>query len=355
MRFNKSLSVCCLLLMVCGAVVTVPAASQYSQQPQGQSQQPQGDEKTKGGPGQISDGEREALKKIEAAPTIDAKLKAAGDFLKKYPKSRVRGEVANRVVAKIGETQDHAQKITLCESFLTVFKEPADADIINPILVDAYLKSDKVNDAFRVAGPWLERNQTDVSALTEMALVGTEQAKRNNLTFVDQSLQYGAKAIELIEADKRGNLSEAQFADYKTKWLPYIYQAMGILSLVKKNYSEAKVKLNKASELNGNDPFTWVLLGQTINFGYMEMVERYKAMSPGPAHDQLLKEIYAVIDQIIDYYAHAVALSSTEIQYKNLHDQVMEDLTLYYKSRHNNSTAGLQQLIDKYKKPSTAP
>jgi hypothetical protein len=340
--------------MLLSTSVGALAASQYSQ-PSSQYPQSQGNDKAKSGAPQISDGEREALGKVESAPTIDAKLKAAGDFLKKYPKSRVRAEVANKVAAKIGETPDATQKVALCESFLTVFKEPADADIINPILVDTYLKSEKFDDAFRVAAPWLERNQTDVAALTEMALIGTDQAKRGNPKFVDQSQQYGAKAIELIESDKKGNLTDTQWNDYKTKWLPYIYQSMGILALVKKNNAEAKLKLQKASALNGNDPFTWVLLGQIANVGYEEMAGRFKAMGEGPARDQLLKEIHGVIDEIMDHYAHAVALSATDLQYKALHDQVMEDLTAYYKYRHENSTAGLQQLIEKYKKPATAP
>ena len=33
----------------------------------------------------------------------------------------------------------------------------------------------------------------------------------------------------------------------------------------------------------------------------------------------------------------------------------MQPLTAYYKYRHNGSTDGMQQLIDKYKKPAGAP
>jgi len=34
-----------------------------------------------------------------------------------------------------------------------------------------------------------------------------------------------------------------------------------------------------------------------------------------------------------------------------MYEQVMESVTPYYKYRHNRSTAGLQELIDKYKTP----
>jgi hypothetical protein len=45
-----------------------------------------------------------------------------------------------------------------------------------------------------------------------------------------------------------------------------------------------------------------------------------------------------------------VALSDGVPAYLGLHDALMPDLEKYYKYRHKDSTEGLQQLIDKYKK-----
>ena len=343
MTFSTFSLLRCVLLLLFALSVAVPGWCQY---------QPQSGDKQKSSAPQISEGEREALGKIESAPDFAAKMKAAGDFVKKYPKSKVRGEVANRVAAKIAETPDAAQKITMCETYLTVFKEPAEADIINPILLEAYLKSEKFDEAFRLAASWLERNQNDVATLTEMALVGTDQAKRGNNKFIDPSQQYASKAVQLIESDQRGSLSEAQWGEYKTKWLSYLYQSMGILALVKNNGAEAKEKLLKASSLNSTDPFTWYLLAQITNTEYETSAKRFKEMPAGPARDDLLKQIHTMMDEVIDKYARTVALSSVDLQYKKLHDEVMQDLVTYYKYRHDGSTAGLQQLVDKYKKPS---
>ncbi|HEU4389842.1 MAG TPA: hypothetical protein VFV34_18705, partial [Blastocatellia bacterium] len=66
MRRNRLMSVRCLLLLLCAAVVGSTAAGQYPQQQQNQQpqypQSPQGPqsqgERPKGGPGQMSDGER---------------------------------------------------------------------------------------------------------------------------------------------------------------------------------------------------------------------------------------------------------------------------------------------------------
>ena len=62
----------------------------------------------------------------------------------------------------------------------------------------------------------------------------------------------------------------------------------------------------------------------------------------------------ALIDKVIDQYAHAVALSEGKPEYQRLHEQALSDLTVYYKFRHNQTTDGLQQLNDKYK-PAAKP
>ena len=44
-------------------------------------------------------------------------------------------------------------------------------------------------------------------------------------------------------------------------------------------------------------------------------------------------------------------LAAGNAHYQKLHDELLVDLKNYYSYRHNSSTEGLQQLIDKYKKP----
>jgi len=57
------------------------------------------------------------------------------------------------------------------------------------------------------------------------------------------------------------------------------------------------------------------------------------------------------IDRVIDVYAHFIALSEGVAQLAAIRQQEMQDLENYYKYRHNKSTDGMQQLIDKYKTP----
>ena len=171
-----------------------PQNSGYSQTPMPQDKQ---DKKDKGS--QPSDGERQAATKVTSAADFNATLQAAGEFVKKYPKSSLRPEITRRLVAKAASNPDTAQQVTMLESALGVMKDSADAEIINPAILDAYLKAQKYDEAFRVTAAIVEKNPNDLVTLTLMAIVGIEQARNQNPKFVAQSLQYGPKAIELIE------------------------------------------------------------------------------------------------------------------------------------------------------------
>jgi hypothetical protein len=300
---------------------------------------------------QVSDAEFQAFKKVESGKDVPARLKAAADFLALHPKSSLLKQVAESVAAKIAEAQDLNQKIGYAENYLAVFKEPAQQDVIVPPLIDAYVKANRLDDAFKQAAGYLERNPNDVPTLTNVTLVGVDQARRNNTKFVPQIRQYGARAIELIEAGNKPELlTDAQWTEYKTKWLPLLYQQLGLLAMVTGDAVDAKAKLEKSISLNPSDPFSYYLMGGLTNDEYQKLASQYKSMLPGPDQDQTLKRALAEMDLTIDFFAHSVALSDGVPAYLGLHDALMPDLEKYYKYRHKDSTEGLQQLIDKYKK-----
>ena len=309
-------------------------------------------EKTKEQP-KVSKDELQAAKKVEAAPDAAARLKAAGEFLKKHPNSPLRPQVAGLIAQKIEGTEDAAQKITLIENYTSLFNDPNETDRMQPVLIEAYIKANRLEDAFRVASTYVEKNPDDVGVMTRMSLLGIEQVKRDDQSFLQQSQQWGTKAIELFEANKKpANIEDAQWNEYKTKWLPQLYQSLGFLSMMMGNAPDARTKLEKAMSLNPSDPFNYVFMGNLLNNEYIEIAQKYNAAAAGAGKDELLKKAHAQMDKVIDAYAHAVALTEGNPQYQPLREQVMQILQETYKQRHKN-TEGLQQLIDKYKKSST--
>jgi hypothetical protein len=91
------------------------------------------------------------------------------------------------------------------------------------------------------------------------------------------------------------------------------------------------------------------MLGQLLNVDYQESAKHYQALPSGAAKDEELKKTQAMLDNVIDAYARAVAVSEGDTRYSQVREQFLQDLESYYKYRHNGSNAGMQELINKYK------
>jgi hypothetical protein len=299
----------------------------------------------------ISAAEAAAVKALEAAVDIDAKFVAAADFVKKYPKSNARQHLAEYLADQIFGAKDPSEQLAQAQKFATIFTQPGELNSVKPVLIDAYVKLKGFDEAFSTGASYLAGNSDDLFVLTELALAGTEQAKQQNPKFVAVSKQYGAKAIELIEADKKpANMQDAFWVTQKAM-LPQLYQEMAVISLMEQKVPEAQAKLAKAVQLNPTDPINYVLLSTIKNEEYQKAALTYRDLPPGKAKDDQLQKATALIDQVIDLYAHAAGLSEGKPKYQTMHGQVLEDLQTYYKYRHQNSTEGLQKLIDGYKLP----
>ena len=307
-------------------------------------------DKDKAATANLSDGERKAATKINEAKDPSAKLTAATDFVKKYPKSTLRPKIADHVAGHLSNVQDSAQKLKLAETYLTVFSEPGEAELVTPYLVEGYLTANRLDDAFRIGGPWLEKNPNEVDVLRRLAILGATEAFRENKKYAQQSQQYGVKAIELLENDtKVAGFDDAQWTEYKTRWLPVLYREMGVLALVLDNKSDALIRLENAVALKTTDPTVYAILGNLKNDDYLFMAKQYNVLPAGAEKEAALKKAQAQMDKVIELYAQAIGTSGERPEYKPVRDQLMPALEDYYKSRHNGSTDGLRQLIDKYK------
>ena len=300
----------------------------------------------------LSPEEQSMLKAIMSATDPAAKFKAVEVLIKKHPKTPVRERIAREAANQIGDLKDATQKVTLAQQYAALFTEPSEQQMIMPILIEGLAGAGKVDEAFSSGSDFLTRNPDALFVLVELISVGTNQAKQKNPKFIPQSLQYGAHAIELIEADKKpADMDDAGWKKYKGDILPSLYQSTGVINLVKGDHDGAKARLAKAAELAPTDPFSYLLLAGILNDEYQAGAAHYRTTPAGPAKDEELKKLLAALDQVIDAYAHTVALAEGNERYQAVRQQYLGDLEAYYKYRHNNSTAGMQQLIDKYKLP----
>lgn len=292
--------------------------------------------------------EAQALSAINLATNPTTKLAAAEDFVARFPKSTARLKAAELVAAEILKVRNGAVAITLVERAQTIFTSEEEREIFKPVALAAYVAGDRADEAFRLAAEILGKNPDDLHVLVRMTNAGTDEVRKRNREHADVSLLYGLKAIALIEADRKPlKTDDESWAAHKTN-LGQLYQQTAILYLGAGNTDEAKARLTKASALLPQDPANFALLGRVINAGYVEQMAAYEALPEGKSKQEALKRVEAVLDTIIDAYARAVGLATGRAEYQALMQQVIPDLTNYYKYRHNQSTSGLQQLINKY-------
>ncbi len=299
----------------------------------------------------VSLDEENMAKAIEAAPDMAAKARALTDFMKKYPKSALRPMLAQKAADQIRDMVDAEQKIAMAQQFKTIFNQPNEEEMIMPILLVGYSDAKKPDDAFSAGTPYLNQHPDAIAVLVELMNIGTEEAKRKNGKFVAQSEQYGMHAIELIEANKKpATMNDATWKEY-TDLLPRVYQTMGIIAMVKGDRPKTQERLAKASQLDAKDPLNYLFLSSSLNDDYQDAAKKYQALPDGAEKTAQLQKVLALLDRMIDTDAHFLALSEGNAQLANIREKEMGYLETNYKYRHNGSTDGMQQLIDKYKAP----
>lgn len=260
--------------------------------------------------------EADALAAIKLATNPTTKLTAAEDFIARFPNSNARLTVAELVSTELLKIKDGAVALALLERARVVFTTDQEREVFQRVALRTYAMGDRPDDAFALASEMLAKNPDDLTVLLRMTQVGSDEARKRNRKHADVALQYGLKAIALIEA---GTTHKAELAQ--------LYQQTAILYLAAGNTQEAKSRLTKASTLAPDDPSNFALLGRVISANQVSDVE--------------------VLDSIIDAYARAVGLAMGRPEHQKLLQQLIPDLTNYYKQRYG-STKGLQQLINKF-------
>ncbi|MDQ2975218.1 MAG: hypothetical protein M3R69_07385 [Acidobacteriota bacterium] len=303
----------------------------------------------------VSGEEADAALKINKAVGAAAKLQAAGQFLKKYPKSSLRPRIASALAMEVAST-DPSQRLAFIDTYLSLFKEPSEAEMVSVAQIDAYILLDRADDAFRLGSVWLEKHPDDIEVMRGLSVLSSNEAIRGNNKFVEPGNKYGGRAIELMEADKKpADLDPAKWNEYKARWLPLLYREGGVLALKSGDNAGARTKLEKAAALKSIDPVVYAILGQMKDEEYAAMAAKYQAMPDSAAKQTMLQTVQDQMDKVIAYYAQAMALAGDKPEFVQLKTQLKPGLEEYYKFRHNGSLEGLQQLIDKNKATAATP
>lgn len=211
--------------------------------------------------------------------------------------------------------------------------------------------NDNPAQAFEACRPLLANNPDNLKV--HLALVGAG-IKSNGSGSKSLNAQATAEARTALQLIEQGKTSDT--------WAPFANQqdtAMGLRYYIAAwTYDsapeEAASQLLRVAQSNSvfaKEPATFQLLGAAYYNGELKkLADEYKAKYEGkeetPESAALFNRINVVLDRVIDAYARAVALSSANpSKYGATATALRPVLTNLYKQRHENSEAGLNELI----------
>ncbi len=206
-------------------------------------------------------------------------------------------------------------------------------------------------EAYALARQVLADNPENVGALMALGYGGymaTTAAK--NETFNADAILYARKAIKLIEAGKAPETWEPfKNRDDALASLNYAIGFMELKGRPEEAISRFIKAVQYASDLKSTPSTYYYLAFAYQNGPYRKLSADYSARfadKPETAESKAaLAALNKVIDRMIDAYARAVALAGNDPRHQAAKAEWTKSLTEFYKFRHDNSDAGLKELI----------
>ncbi|HEY6121431.1 MAG TPA: hypothetical protein VIV66_15840 [Pyrinomonadaceae bacterium] len=280
--------------------------------------------------------------------SAESKTAIYGDFYKEIKGDQAKAyEAAKKYVACPSDSSDDAEvkRVQYIKDFIAKYEKARRKDQVIDLV---YTKSD-FPKAFEAGRQVLSDDPENLRTLIALSYAGYSAAVAKNTTFSSEALGYARKAIQLIDSGKTVD-NWAPFTG-KEEALGYLYYTIGVLNA--QNPGEALPAFIKAAQFDGKIkklPSTYAYIAGTYEAGpYAKLSANYKSMYEGkdetPESKLALANINQIIDRMVDAYARAVALAGTDAQYQAGRTEWMEGLTTWYKYRHNQSDAGLNEMI----------
>jgi hypothetical protein len=201
---------------------------------------------------------------------------------------------------------------------------------------------------FELGQPLLKKVPEDFFLLATLTEAGYENALAGNASLNTETVEYARKAIQLIEA---GKVTKAD--PFKSMEIArgFLNATLGWF-LKDQSPVEAAHAFLKAAQSDSpyrTDPSIYHRMGGAILKGEFSQLsaeynEKFGAKPPSAEQTAMFERIKHLVERAIDAYARAVALS-TKPEQQEAKSKILAQLTALYKNFHNDSDAGLNELI----------
>jgi hypothetical protein len=239
-----------------------------------------------------------------------------------------------------GEDDSNAREV---RKFITDFERTVySADVFTAYNAKNYAK------AFEVGRPHLKTDPNDFFVLATLTEAGYENALAGNTTFNEETIGYARRAIILLES---GKVTKADPFKSMEIGRGFLNSTLGwfVKDQAPAEAAAAFLKALKSDDLYRNDPAIYHRMGVAIIKGEFTLLsaeynEKYGAKQGSGEQRAMLDRVIKTAERAIDAYARAVALS-TRPEQQEARTKILAQLTGLYKNFHNNSDAGLEELI----------
>jgi tetratricopeptide (TPR) repeat protein len=208
----------------------------------------------------------------------------------------------------------------------------------------------KFAEAYSTGAKILADEPNYLRAQIDLGYAGYLAASAKNESFNAAALDYARKAISEIVSGK----APAEWAPFKGKddTLAYLNYAVGFLTL-KTSPDQAIDALLKAAKYDSDinkTPSTYYFLAAAYESGpYKTLSSAYQTQYAGkpetPESKAALEKLNTVMDRIVDAYARAIKTAGTDPKTEQSRKEWLNQMTTYYKFRHEGSDAGLPEFI----------
>lgn len=201
---------------------------------------------------------------------------------------------------------------------------------------------------FEIGRGFIKSDPEYFFALAIMTEAGYDNALAGDTYLNGETAGYARRAIKLIEDNKVTRADPFKSMEVARGFLNFAYGTF----VKDEKPVEAAAAFGKAVRADSpfkTDPIVYHRLGAAILKGeFAQLSNEYNAKFGGkpssPEQTALLQRLTRLINQTIDAYARAVALS-TKPEQAEMRAKILGQLTTLYKNFNNNSDQGLNELI----------
>ncbi len=217
-------------------------------------------------------------------------------------------------------------------------------------LTDLFVNQRKYAEAMQLAKEILADEPDNITAQIALGYGGYVLAvTTKNESGNAEAVGYAKKVIQLIESGK----APENWSPFKSKddALGYLYYSVGYLERAS-NPADALTHFIKSAQFESDikkNPQTYAFIAAAYEMEYAKQSAEYQKNFTGkdetPESKLAVANINQLVDRIIDALARAVAVAGTDAASQQSKAQWLTRLTELYKFRHNQSDAGLADLI----------